>query len=491
MTLSSRGFLLSLVFAASISAGIASSKIEWGYLLLPTSCFLILGAITIYFKYNLFSILHEIAIIFSIAFLCLSLTSFEVFRFPINESTDIPTYFLIGLPILLSTFVLQIISKAHGFQSNKFIGFQLEFLLPIFILSIASLIIGGRGSIEYTKLIRLAIFIVNYILFALAINTQNLLKKAIWTYVLCSLFLVVLGIYYYYYAPLHWQRLTLSEGRSSNVVAFAINPAILIVFAFVVTANNLSYLKRIVFLTTLIVMLYGLFLTLSRGSWISLGIGILVLSLLSFNSAKRRLAVMTISIFFIGILFITQSSLEIFSQVANYLQAFQDRLLLFQNPFQDESLNSRLVIWEAYWDAISLSPFWGVTQKVSDIFIPHNSFLYFWYEYGLFTVLALIIFLIQHGFQLFSYRRKLITDEQFWCNVFFAIFVMTVAHSFAGEFMAGYFFWFLLGIQTAGINLWYNHQREPILNKTQKQVKITPMILSHNKLASVQSKHMR
>lgn len=132
----------------------------------------------------------------------------------------------------------------------------------------------------------------------------------------------------------------------------------------------------------ILIAVYYLLRTGSRGAFSSLSIGVALLTMLH-STAKQKVAIFSV----VGIMLLIVSSSSI---LASY--GVLDRL--FEKSY---SGNIRLTIWASYLSNIDMFFWIGMKEENFQLinhFTPHNSFLGLWVRYGIFLLISYITFYI-------------------------------------------------------------------------------------------------
>lgn len=147
--------------------------------------------------------------------------------------------------------------------------------------------------------------------------------------------------------------------------------------------------RKNIYLLVILLALVGLFLSFSQGAWVALVVSA-VLGL--YLSGQRKLTGIFLLLFFLTVIF---------------FNPLRENLL-----FKSQSGHNRLVLWDYTWDFLTKSPknfvlgagikewFERVQKPVNDfkkiepLISPHNIFLNFWSEIGLFGALLFVFIYI-------------------------------------------------------------------------------------------------
>ncbi|MBI5221506.1 MAG: O-antigen ligase family protein, partial [Candidatus Magasanikbacteria bacterium] len=169
-----------------------------------------------------------------------------------------------------------------------------------------------------------------------------------------------------------------------NAIGLYVAPIIpLVIYGFKKDKRKLAYLVII------LLALVGIFLSFSEGAWIALALGA-VLAIFLTGRKKTVGIIMALAIL-----------------VAIFIVPLRQNLL-----FQNQSGHNRLVLWNYTWNYLDKSPknfifgagikewFEKVQKpvnnftKIEPLIFPHNTFLNFWSEIGLFGMVSFVLLYI-------------------------------------------------------------------------------------------------
>lgn len=147
---------------------------------------------------------------------------------------------------------------------------------------------------------------------------------------------------------------------------------------------KMSRMKKYLFFALIILSLGAIFITFSRGSWMSLFVSFIFLNILSGKGFKRLLPVF-IAVFLVFL-----------------MPVFRDRLFFI---FEHGGDSDRFKYWQAAWQMILGHPFFGTGVGTfmanfskylpsTNVSYAHNCYLQIWAETGIFSLLSFLIFAV-------------------------------------------------------------------------------------------------
>ncbi len=289
-------------------------------------------------------------------------------------------------------------SRADWVEIKNFYGRQKFLCLSVLAFFIFS-ILGIFTSSHHIQALGIwrAYFLEPILFFILLVGRRKEInsKDLIWFLSLSTISISVLAVVQkltgHFFSPtLRQQDLSDLHGRvtsfftSPNAIGLYVAPIIpLIVFG--LKDNKRKNIYRLVLLLAVVAII----LSFSEGSWVALAVGALLA--LYLNSQRKAV---------LGILVLG------FLAVATVAPLRQNLML------QNQSGHNRLVLWSYTWNYLIKSPsnfVWGAGikewfdrvqkpvndfTKIEPLLFPHNTFLNFWSEIGLFGMISFVLIYI-------------------------------------------------------------------------------------------------
>jgi len=364
---------------------------------------------------------------------------------------------LVVFPLILILYIIQINSRknksSHGSKLlNKEVLFAVLFLVPVY----ASIFVAENRNDAIIMTAELSAYFLVYFVFSYLVTSYHLLQKLIWIYVITTSIILLNSIYHFFYSPYHWSRLVAREQSNPNPFSLTLLFGFLFLFGLVIP--ECKWKKRIFYVVLLSLFGLGIFLTFSRGAWLSASIGVIVLLLLSLKNKSFRIKIPTNLINLVVLL-----SIAFFGIIFNH--TMMDRLDSRTDIFQVRSAASSAARYSIYISTLKFikdSPILGVglSQVVihdfkqdRDLRNPHSSYLGVWVGSGTFALVFLLLFLIQHGVNLLKIRKQFNRDG-FLGNVMFASFITFTTLILFKNSVFDSIFWGILALQGAAINVY-------------------------------------
>lgn len=223
------------------------------------------------------------------------------------------------------------------------------------------------------------------------IKSQDLIWFLSLSTVSISVLAIVQKLTGQFYSPtLRPQDITDLHGRvtsfftSPNAIGLYVAPIIpLMVYGFKNDDRKKFYIVIILLALTAVL------LSFSEGAWVALAVGV---TLAIFLSGRKKIVALIIALAILGVIFIAP---------------LRQNLL-----FQNQSGHNRLVLWDYTWNYLTKSPnnfvlgagikewFERVQKPINDftkiepLIFPHNTFLNFWSEIGLFGMISFVLLYI-------------------------------------------------------------------------------------------------
>jgi O-antigen ligase len=364
---------------------------------------------------------------------------------------------LVVFPLILILYITQIYSRKHKTSHgrnllNKEVLFAALFMVPVY----ASIFVAENRNDAIIMTAELSVYFLIYFVFSYLVTSYHLLQKLIWIYVITTSIILLNSIYHFFYSQYHWSRLVAGEQSSPNPFSLTLLFGFLFLFGLVIP--ECKWKKRIFYVVLLSLFSLGLFLTFSRGAWLSVSIGVIVLLLLSLKNKSFRIKIPTnlinlvvlLSIAFFGIIF----NHTMMDRIDSRMDILQVRAG-FSNA-------ERYNIYNTDFKLIKDSPILGIGlsqviihdfKRGEDLRNPHSSYLGVWVGSGTFALVFFLLFLIQHGVNLLKIRKQ-INRDGFLGNIMFASFItFTILILFKNSIFDS-IFWGALALQGAAINVY-------------------------------------
>jgi len=301
-------------------------------------------------------------------------------------------------------------------QNNKLFSWG---LFIFFVASFASIFVSAIASLEPLQKIILAtgiwraFFLEPIILFFILVGRQqNFSKmKMIWALLLSAFLVSLIAVAQEIFFLLHWQFPYFGMAIPGRMNSIYTTPNAIGLFTLPVLFLSLLLLpqlknkvqKYFYYFVILIILLANLF-SFSQGAWVALAVAIVVYL---FFAGYKKLSVSLVLLGMIVVLLIPSFRSVVF--------------------FQDKAGNNRFVLAEYTWDYLTDSHRQFVTgaglrnffdgienprrdpKKLEPLTFPHNIFLNFWSEIGLFGMLSffvIFILLIKHTFNVVDKKKR-------------------------------------------------------------------------------------
>ena len=364
---------------------------------------------------------------------------------------------LVVFPLILILCITQIYSRkiktSHERNLlNKEALFAAIFMVPLY----ASIFVARNRNDAIIMTAELSVYFIIYFVFSYLVTSYHLLQKLIWIYVITTSIILINSIYHFFYSPYHYSRLVTREQSNANTFSLTLLFGLLFLFGLVI--RECKWKKRILYTVMLSLFSFGLFLTFSRGAWLSASIGVMILLLFSIRNKSFRIKIPTILINLVVLL-----SIAIVGIINN--NTMMDRLDSVIDIFQERAIassTSRYSIYNSEFKLIKDSPILGIGlsqvvvhdfKQERDLGNPHSSYLGIWVGSGTFALIFFLLFLIQHGVNLLKIRKQ-INRDGFLGNILFAAFVTFTTLILFKNSIFDSIFWGALALQGAAINIY-------------------------------------
>ena len=330
-----------------------------------------------------------------------------------------------GVPLTAIFPVILIISAfLNSFVKEKYSLIYIR-LIPLYLIiffSTLSFYNTPGLAISIGGVLKLLTAIAIYMLVFNSIQTENDIRKILWIYVLCTIIPMSFGYYQYLTATGHaWKSQYYAGKRIDSFLGEwnAYGEFLCIGIAAILALLNMKLKKKWHHLLKLFLgsMIISLVLSLNRGSWVSLGIGIITATIVYWRRisiVKITAGIVLIMIMFGGIIFERFSELKQTNSVGMSKNTLENRIegwknlipLIVNHPIAGNGLDASLIITK---------------NSIGPSFAPHNDYLRMALELGIPAAILYFIFLFgQVWFALGRFRQK-----EYW-QINFSLMILSV-----------------------------------------------------------------
>lgn len=335
------------------------------------------------------------------AFLAIALYRTEYGLYLFALSLPILTYRPLLALILLFILVLFVTAQDYRkLKANLKNHLNLAVLLFLAILFVTALTsVNIIESLQQFVLYYFVSFLL-YLLVVMKLDTRETLYRFIVCLILSASLVSLYGVYQYFtieYTKAAWIDVSKNEGAKRIWATFE-NPNLFVQYLIMILPLNFALIfyaktwgNRILFGLQFGLIALAAFMTLSRGGWLALAIGLAVLA----TMIHRRLLVIGLIAAAIGLNFLPDSIIERFATI--------------YNPQADSSSSYRLLIWQAavpmiqdYWATGIGSDLTTFKKIYADYMMPgvlanhfHNIYLMNFATGGILTLLLLFYMFYQ------------------------------------------------------------------------------------------------
>ncbi|MFA7245185.1 MAG: O-antigen ligase family protein [Candidatus Magasanikbacteria bacterium] len=302
-------------------------------------------------------------------------------------------------------------------QNNKLFSWG---LFVFFVASFASIFVSAIGSFEPLQKIILAAgiwrayFLEPIILFFILVGRQqNFSKmKMIWAFFISAFLVSLVAVAQEIFFVLNWQFPYFGmaiPGRMNSVYttpnAIGLFTLPILFLSLFLQNNFYNNNQKYFYYFSILIILLANFFSFSQGAWVALA------------------AASVVYLFFVGYKKFSISLVVLGMMIVLVIPSFRSVIL-----FQDKAGNNRFVLAEFTWDYLTDSPRQFVTgaglrnfydavenprrdpKKLEPLTFPHNIFLNFWSEVGLFGMLSFVFIyflLVRQSFKLDHKKRAI------------------------------------------------------------------------------------
>jgi O-antigen ligase len=341
-------------------------------------------------------------IYFTLLIVPLYLIHFKIFSFPINF-----------LDLLLFINVLVWLQNKKKTSATTALPWRLTVSIGLILFgTIASIfsndsIPTGLGILKSWFILPL---LFSYILYNILENETDIEKVFLAIYSSAS-FVAFVSFFYKVFGLVTFDSRLSAFYQSPNYLAMYLAPGVLLGFYFLnhFFKKNHSKWVKIFFTVSFILILSALFFTYSYGAWLAVFVSMIFVSF--FRVSGKQL---TVTLVFTLTLLVVFFAFQINSQKFSNLIHFSER----------SSLSSRLMIWQVGRKLLWDNPIWGIgpgnfqnkylsLQYLFPPYLewavpqPHNLFLAFWLQSGIFGLIGFLFLLFSVFYDLL---RKIFND---------------------------------------------------------------------------------
>ena len=382
--------------------------------------------------------------LFSIGRVSISRIDYFNRQFPIH---------LFVLPIILILYITKkFLRRRKSYNVKNLLYKEIIFSALLIISLYASIFMARNRTDAFITTVELSVYFLGYFVFSYLVTSFRLWIKLLWVYVLTTSIILLNSIYQFFISPLHYARLVASDIKGPNQYSLTLLFGFLLFFGLMFSEDN--WKKRAVYILMMSLFGLGIFLTFSRGTWISVSIGVMIflLSSLKYKSVRKTLPIVLLSL--IVILSISIIGIINDRNIMELIEAYKIRAVA--------SSAERIYIYNETFNKIKDSPILGIGlgQVISyelrydyDLKNAHSSYLGIWVGSGIFALIFFLLFLLQHGVNLLRIRGQL-NRNGLWGNILFTSFVTFAILILVKNSIFDSVLWGMLALQGAAINVY-------------------------------------
>lgn len=459
---------------------IASRLISIRYLVLPYLLSIFLGFFVVIFVNEGYANLIFLILIFTTIVLIIGilliiktkifsitnlLLGIYVFLFSIGRTSigrldvfnrEVPIHLAL-LPIIIFLPMIRLsFGESKLFWRKNLLKKEFLYSVLLFMTVFLSIFMANNRKDAILATAELSSYLLVYYAFSILVTNFHLWLKLIWVYLISTTIILINSIYHFYFSPYHFARLVASDSDAPNQYALTLEFGFFIFFGLLFSENK--SIKSVLYAFMVTLFGYGIFLTFSRGAWLSVFVGAIIFLILSIEFKSVRIQLPKV---FIGLVIMLTIS---FGGLLNS-RDLMDRLYSTINIFKNRIVYSTIerdIILDSTIERIIDSPLLGIGlgQEIGDKFSQnsdprnaHNSYLGIWVGSGVISVIFFMLFLFQHGANLFRIRQSM-NINVLWGNIIIATYLTFIVHMLFQNFIFDSFFWGVIALQGAAINVY-------------------------------------
>ncbi len=369
----------------------------------------------------------------------------KIARYKTIDNSRNEKYILVFVTLLMGSFILSI------FTSNNV-------LLDIFGAPNSK-----KGTLALTSLLIL------YFTSRYVISDRRLFFRKIEVCVFGSIPVLIYAMVQYFDLDVFdWKTDSISHISStlgrSNFLGNYLSIMTLMTCMLIIRRNRSN--SRIFYSIVLLMQIICTYLTLSRGSWISLISGISILLLLTALKYHNRviLIFLAIALIFGSIMYVSMEDSETFNKLSNFKNQNTDFDL-----YRNDSIDRRISLWAdispiilkrwifgyGFENFTSIDSIRMINQEIinqNETFFddPHNIIMKFWISGGILSMIALIgIFVTFFEYCLYWYRAENGDGIYYACLIAFLVAFLIPIQFNPDTIVVWVMFWLILGITPA------------------------------------------
>ena len=384
-------------------------------------------------------------------------------------SLSAPIFFFIALYVIFKT------PKELFRPYKNWVILAIFIWLGTFLSAILNGLLSGGVNINssgYLSIIRTAYWLVLLIITIIFSSQHKVIKKVVYILGFMSL---ILGL-------LRWLEVILfgALGASGNTKWMSQNGYGFLFSTFspflMVFVLKYTRWKRFFSGISLIALWSAVAINGSRGSWVAISVGVLVLLILLFTTKVKKFIGV-----FVGLSILVVAAVLILAAIPQLTNTIVNRYDTFDQLSEDKSFVIRQLMNQKALRLFSNSPIIGVgpsrfratsieldipsilgyqDQSYFDTKSAHNSYLAYLAETGLFGFIPFVVLLIILIFRGFTNTKYFLSKSQFWALAIYLSFIQTSIHMWVITALNNSGTWFIYGLTGAIIMLGQSEEQK-------------------------------
>jgi putative inorganic carbon (HCO3(-)) transporter len=318
----------------------------------------------------------------------------------------------------------------------------------------ASLINHENVSDGLSSLCELISYTALYFLMVKTIRTERGLIRIAISLMIIITYFALEGLYRLFITKSIWRLGAGDVNTATNMGAFMFQALILLLASRIIIDQKQSKESKVAYTIILGSIIFAFVFTYSRGAWITLLVGGLILM-----HKRSKAIILAILLFIIIFPFLPK-------EISNrFLSTFNTKNLSFIELYRGAQINNttylRLANWSNTLDDIVEHPMLGVgvgyyhgEEKGEDA--PHNTYLRLWAEGGPVALAGFLWFLASLVYSFVSSSQTAKGRSNWLLMGFYSVVLTHIFYLFLGDWAYQIYFWVFAGLSTATLKI-YHH----------------------------------
>jgi len=308
-------------------------------------------------------------------------------------------------------------------------------------------------SSYFSIILEMIFYVFLFYLIVKTIKSESAIFRITIIMIMCTTYFALDGLYRFFITKSIWRLGAGDVHTATNMGAFMFQASIILVVSKIIFDKNQSKMNKLFFIFILTILAFAFIFTYSRGAWITLILGGIVLIYY-----HRKLIVMAFLLPLLVFLFLPE---EIGSRFVSIFDTQRSsKVELLGNAVIKNTAHLRLTNWRNTINDMREHPIVGIGVgyyhgEDKGEFAPHSTYLRIWAEGGPIAICAFLWFLFNLA-NFFTSNAQENKRKSNWILIGYHTIIIThVFYLFLGDWAYQIYYWVFAGLSIASLKIFY------------------------------------